>query len=294
MLNVQSASVTKPTPKPTILDLPLNRKDFPPDFFFGTGSSAYQVMFHGHHVTNVKLSFKTYSLPPAPYCGCLFCFLSMKVQLLKMAKQQATQNGKIGIVLVHYWMVPYSNSPADISAAERATDFMLGWFLEPINTGEYPQSMQDLVGPRLPRFYKEQSEMLKGSYDFLGLNYYTANYAKDASLSDGGFPPKNPSYDTDSRVIQTRISDDSKLPIEEALKDEERKASLRDHLKYLVAAMKAGVDVKGFFVWTLLDDFEWDVGFTVRFGMNYVDFNNGLKRYPKESALWFKNFLKAD
>ncbi|KAJ4954088.1 hypothetical protein NE237_030920 [Protea cynaroides] len=240
MLKVPSASVTKPTPKPTILDLPLNRKDFPPDFFFGT--------------VGLPMKFK-----------------------------QANQNDKIGIVLVHFWMVPYSDSPADVSAAERPTDFLFGWFLEPINTGEYPQSMQDLVGPRLPRFYKEQSELLKGSYDFLGI-----------LPTDGEFPPKNPSYNNDARVIQTSVSDDSNLPIEKARKDEERKASLRDHLKYLVAAMKEGVDVKGFFVWILLDNFEWNVGFTLRFGMNYVDFNNGLKRYPKESAPWFKNFLKAD
>ena len=53
-----------------------------------------------------------------------------------------------------------------------------------------------------------------------------------------------------------------------------------------------GVDVRGYFAWSLLDNFEWSSGYTVRFGINYVDYKNGLKRYPKLSARWFKNFLK--
>ncbi len=53
-----------------------------------------------------------------------------------------------------------------------------------------------------------------------------------------------------------------------------------------------GVKVKGFFAWTLLDNFEWISGFTLRFGINYVNYKDGLKRYPKLSAHWFKDFLK--
>lgn len=53
------------------------------------------------------------------------------------------------------------------------------------------------------------------------------------------------------------------------------------------------MDVRGYFAWTLLDNFEWADGYTVRFGINYVDFDNGLKRYPKHSAHWFKKFLKG-
>ena len=53
-----------------------------------------------------------------------------------------------------------------------------------------------------------------------------------------------------------------------------------------------GVNVKGHFSWSLLDNFEWSNGYTVRFGINYVDYKNGLKRHPKFSARWFKKFLK--
>lgn len=57
---------------------------------------------------------------------------------------------------------------------------------------------------------------------------------------------------------------------------------------------RAGANVKGFFAWSFLDCNEWFAGFTVRFGLNYVDYKDGLKRYPKLSAQWYKNFLKRN
>lgn len=53
-----------------------------------------------------------------------------------------------------------------------------------------------------------------------------------------------------------------------------------------------GVNVKGYFIWSFLDNFEWTAGYSIRFGMIHVDFKNELKRYPKDSAIWFMNFLK--
>ena len=57
---------------------------------------------------------------------------------------------------------------------------------------------------------------------------------------------------------------------------------------------RAGVDVKGYFAWSFLDDFEWEFGYTLRFEITYIDFKNGLRRYTKRSALWLKNFLQKD
>ncbi|KAL0411255.1 UNVERIFIED_CONTAM: Beta-glucosidase 17, partial [Sesamum latifolium] len=68
-------------------------------------------------------------------------------------------------------------------------------FLHPLVYGEYPQIMQSLVGSRLPKFTKEQIEMLKGSFDFLGLNYYTGNFAADIPVRNGSI-----SSTTDSMV----------------------------------------------------------------------------------------------
>lgn len=63
-------------------------------------------------------------------------------------------------------------------------------------------------------------------------------------------------------------------------------------MKYIWKFYSEGVNVKGFFPWSFLDDFEWNAGYTYRFGLHYVDYEHALKRYPKNSALWFKKFLK--
>ncbi|XP_042490790.1 beta-glucosidase 13-like [Macadamia integrifolia] len=99
-------------------------------------------------------------------------------------------------------------------------------------------------------------------------------------------------------VAENGISDDAKLPKAESLQDL-RKEALSDHHKknlYILRfpISRLGANVKGFFMSSLLDNFEWDCGYTVRFGINYVDFNDGLKREPKLSANWFKNFLEGD
>ena len=57
---------------------------------------------------------------------------------------------------------------------------------------------------------------------------------------------------------------------------------------------RAGVDVRGYFAWSFLDNFEWESGYTIRFGITYVDYKNGLTRYLKSSAFWFKNFLQKE
>lgn len=83
------------------------------------------------------------------------------------------------------------------------------------------------------------------------------------------------------------------LPLKEALNDVIRKEYHEKHLQNLLKAIyDDGVDLKGYFAWSLMDNFEWNLGYSVRFGLYYVDYKNNLKRYPKKSAKWFKNFLK--
>ncbi|XP_021826745.1 cyanogenic beta-glucosidase-like [Prunus avium] len=82
------------------------------------------------------------------------------------------------------------------------------------------------------------------------------------------------------------------FPLEQALDDSNRVLFYYRHLCYLQAAMKKGVDVRGYFAWSFIDNFEWSSGYTVRFGVNYADYDNGLERHSKLSAHWFKSFLK--
>ncbi|KAE8037064.1 hypothetical protein FH972_009689 [Carpinus fangiana] len=87
-------------------------------------------------------------------------------------------------------------------------------------------------------------------------------------------------------------SNNATLSLEEALADKHRIEYYYGHLSYLRKAIMDRVNVKGYFAWSLLDDFEWNSGYTIQFGIHYVDYKNELKRHPKLSAHWFKNFLK--
>ncbi|XP_014491297.1 cyanogenic beta-glucosidase [Vigna radiata var. radiata] len=253
-------------------------------------------------------------------------------------KYQASQKGLIGITLVCNWFIPFSDTKSDKKAAERSVEFMYGWFMDPLTTGEYPKSMRALVKSRLPKFTAEQARLLIGSFDFIGINYYSSIYASDAPhLSNA--PPY---YVTDSLVISdferngkpigikiasdwlyvcprgirdlvmytkekynnplifitengvNEFNNDQTLSLEESLLDTYRIDYYYRHLFYLRSAIREGANVKGYYVWSLFDNFEWSMGYTVRFGMTYVDYKNGLKRYEKLSAIWYKNFLKKN
>ncbi|XP_042425249.1 beta-glucosidase 13-like isoform X1 [Zingiber officinale] len=251
-------------------------------------------------------------------------------------KFQATQKGKIGIALCSHWFLPYNGTKSDYEAASRSLDFILGWLMDPLTQGDYPTSMRTNVKDRLPKFTEGQSQMLKGSFDFIGINYYTSLYAYSNRPSSDA----DPNFYSDQHVIQTgerygvligpkaasdwlfiyppglkelllhvktkynnpviyitengvdEVNNDT-LPLEEALKDDTRTSYFEQHLFYLNQAIREGVDVRGYFAWSLLDNFEWRSGYSVRFGINFVDYKHGLKRYPKKSAFWFTKFLKG-
>ncbi|KAI4317953.1 hypothetical protein L6164_025773 [Bauhinia variegata] len=124
---------------------------------------------------------------------------SEAVQVYKN-KYKASQNGEIGITLDSMWAVPYSNEKKDRKAAFRAMDFWLGWFMEPLTTGAYPETMRTRVGERLRPFSDDESKKLKGSFDFIGINYYTSKFAADYSSENDP-----PSYITDTGVHLTEL-----------------------------------------------------------------------------------------
>ncbi|XP_031381639.1 beta-glucosidase 42 [Punica granatum] len=83
-------------------------------------------------------------------------------------------------------------------------------------------------------------------------------------------------------------------PIHEMLDDKLRVTYFKSYLAEVAQAIEDGADVRGYFAWSLLDNFEWAQGYTKRFGLIYVDYKNGLSRHPKSSAYWFLRFLKGD
>ncbi|XP_020253379.1 beta-glucosidase 12-like [Asparagus officinalis] len=251
-------------------------------------------------------------------------------------KFQATQKGEIGITLNTQWILPFSNSKKDIEAAERQLDFAYGWYLDPLVHGDYPFTMKAIVKDRLPSFTDEESNMIKGSYDFIGINYYTARYAYSLPISANdsadsytldsyvdlkaekeGIPigettgtwlyvypdgirdlmvytqkkyNNPPIYLTENGTCQLESKE---LKLEEALDDQARIRYYALHLAQVREAIQLGVNVKGYFAWSLMDNYEWNSGYTVRFGLTYVDYKDNLKRYPKASLKWFSKFLKS-
>ncbi|KAG5390529.1 hypothetical protein IGI04_032070 [Brassica rapa subsp. trilocularis] len=254
-------------------------------------------------------------------------------------KYKATQGGSLGIAFDVMWYEPESNNREDMEAAQRAQDFQLGWFLDPLMFGDYPSSMRSRVGSRLPVFTGSQSNLIKGSLDFVGINHYTTYYARNNAtnligtllhdaISDSGtvtLPFKGLSaigdrassiwlyivprgmrslmnyvkhrYGNPPVYITENGMDDSNsilIPRKETLKDAKRIRYHHDYLSSLQAAIKEdGCNVKGYFVWSLLDNWEWAAGYSSRFGLYFVDYRDKLKRYPKDSVHWFTSFLNS-
>ncbi|XP_010541744.1 PREDICTED: myrosinase 2-like isoform X2 [Tarenaya hassleriana] len=91
-------------------------------------------------------------------------------------KYQKIQGGQIGITMITRWFIPRDDSDESLKAAERAKEFYHGWFMDPLTKGYYPPIMRKMVGDRLPRFSATESLLVKGSYDFVGINYYLTDY----------------------------------------------------------------------------------------------------------------------
>lgn len=248
-------------------------------------------------------------------------------------KYQLYQKGRIGILLDFVWYEPFSDSNADRAAAQRARDFHLGWFLDPIIHGRYPYSMLEIVKDRMPTFSDEESRMVKDSIDYVGINHYTSFYMKDpgpwnltpTSYQDDwhvGFAYERngvsigaqansywlyivpwginkavtyvkETYGNPTMILSENGMDQpGNVSITQGVHDTVRIRYYRNYITELKKAIDDGAKVIGYFAWSLLDNFEWRLGYTSRFGIVYVDYKT-LKRYPKDSAFWFKIMLSS-
>ncbi|CAK7344578.1 unnamed protein product [Dovyalis caffra] len=306
-----------------VVDCPrsFNRTSFPNDFIWGTAASAYQYEGHANQSCRGPSIWDTFTedFPERIADG------STGQQGIDFYNRyEASQNGQIGITLNARWYEPYSNSTDDINATQRTHDFNLGWFMNPITYGHYPDSMRDLLQDRLPNFSTEDSASLNGSYDFLGLNYYTAYYAGNANASDpehrerDGVPigPQAGAkwqyiYPEGMQNILNYINATYQHPIiyitengygeaigtdkspKETQVDLERIKYHCDHLMNVRASMDDGVQVKGYFAWSFANNFEFADGYTIGFGLMYVNLTSDFEREKKLSSWWFSSFLSA-
>ncbi|KAF7032601.1 hypothetical protein CFC21_043757 [Triticum aestivum] len=242
-------------------------------------------------------------------------------------KFQAMQKGVVGLSIYSLWPYPMTNSTADLEATKRCLDFFLGWILEPLMSGDYPERMKKIVGSRLPSFTRIQSEAIIGSADFIGINHYYSVYVNDLPLKKGARdytadlsisykasktdPPagKAPptSFPSDPEGLQhvllylkeaygdipIYIQENGQSSSNDTLADTDRTDYLKSYIGSTLAAIRNGVNVKGYFAWAFLDVFEYLSGYQARYGLYRVDFDDEtLPRQARLSGRWYSAFLK--
>jgi len=276
----------------------------------------------GIHAPGVKSNHSHYT------CGHFVLLAHAQAVDIYRKQYQKASDGKISIVLNTDFGFPRDpTSIQDVQAAQLYHDFHIGWFADPIYlSGDYPPSMRERLGDVLPRFTKEQSAMVKGSFDFYGLNTYAGKYiTANKSLLEGwqecdglDGKPIGPTADSDWLLVVPRalrayleyvnkryspgaiiitengvdVPGEDQMPLAEALDDTYRVDYFRTYIEQVALAVKlSAAPVTGYFAWSLLDNFEWADGYSKRFGITYVSYTTQ-ERTPKASAKWFTGLFR--
>ncbi|CAK8541953.1 unnamed protein product [Lathyrus sativus] len=252
-----------------------------------------------------------------PYLAAHHMLLAhASVARLYNKKYKAVQHGFIGLNLLTINFVPLTNTSGDIIATQSARDFWMGWVLNPLTFGDYPDIMKRIVGSRLPSFTKKESNLVRNSIDFLGINFYCTfsvnNYTESLKMEYIDFLPDIaaeitilPENDTSiNKVLDSLKNDYGNFPIyihenghstphNSSLNDFSRIKYLHKYIGSIAKAVKSGSNIKGYFVWSFMDLFEIIGGYEESFGLYYIDLKDpNLKRTPKLSAKWYSSFLK--
>lgn len=221
----------------------------------------------------------------------------------------------VGIVLNDSPCLPATDSAEDRAAAARAEAFHYRWFLEPVLAGRYPALLDSLPAGERPPVEAGDLDTIGAPLDYFGLNYYTVErYRAGGPLGFQADPPAGATTDMGWAVepdglrhLLEGLAARYELPpiyicengialpderVDGEVDDPRRVEYLRDHLVALDEAMRAGVDVRGYFHWSLLDNFEWAEGYSKRFGLVWVDFETQ-ERIPKGSAHALREWLAA-
>jgi len=185
------------------------------------------------------------------------------------------------------------------------------WYLDPVLKGGYPEDVMAWLGENSPQIEPGDLAVIAEPIDFIGVNYYTRGVAFNEQKSKPELAPEDCTdmgweiYPQGLTELLLRLNRDYRLPpviitengaafkdqlVDGEVVDLKRVNYFESHLAALHEAIAGGVNVVGYFVWSLLDNFEWASGFEKRFGIIYVDYSN-LNRTPKASAKWWANFL---
>jgi beta-glucosidase len=241
----------------------------------------------------------------------------LAMQRMRAALRDAAE---IGIAVNLFPVHPAGPGDADREAARRMDGHLNRWFLDPLLRGSYPEDMlgvyEALFGP-LDAVRQGDLEIISAPIDFLGVNYYNperiAAAPTELPLQARRVPAPPPTtamgweVDPDGlhQVLLRLRRDYGSLPVyitengasfddppasNGQVDDAQRMAYLQSHLSALARAVADGADVRRYCVWSLLDNFEWELGYDKRFGIVHVDFDTQA-RVPKRSALWYRDFI---
>jgi beta-glucosidase len=237
----------------------------------------------------------------------------------------ASHEAQVGITLNFSPARPASAAPEDIAAAKLHDGYVNRWFLDPLYGHGYPADMVALYGAAMHDIGPKDLEQIAVPTDFLGANYYYPGIVRhvETDVNPLGFAPISskelaaagyeltemgwPIVPDAFTNLLTRLHSDynpGAIYITEngaafddqvengTVHDAQRIAYLYGHLKAVKDAITAGVPVKGYFVWSLLDNFEWALGYGKRFGIVYIDYKTQA-RIPKASAEWYRRVIAA-
>jgi len=223
----------------------------------------------------------------------------------------------MGIVLNLSPIEPATDSDVDREAVRQADGNGLRWYVEALLHGEYPAEFWTAMGADVPTVLPGDMQAMRVPMDFLGINYYTRVKASAGAAYDaksGGLEVTDMGWEVYPQGITNlllRLHRDyaaNGLPpliitengaafadtvsADGQVHDEPRVRYLQDHFAAVHEAMRQGVHVDGYFVWSLLDNFEWTSGYEKRFGIVHVDYATQ-QRTLKQSALWYRDFLRG-
>jgi beta-glucosidase len=245
----------------------------------------------------------------------------LKAHAAAVAAYRARGRHAIGLVVNLVPIHPASESNADRQAAARWDAYFNRQFLDPVLLGASPREMPDIYGSAWVDWMSTELEQVSRPIDFLGINYYLRLVACDDPSAGPAraraLPQPNSAYTATQWEIYPRGLTDTlrwvadrygNLPLyitengaafddilapNGHVDDASRIEYLDSHLRAARDAIAAGADLRGYFVWSLLDNFEWQSGYSKRFGIVYVDFESQ-QRVPKESARFYSDVIRTN
>ena len=218
----------------------------------------------------------------------------------------------LGIVLNLSPVQPASDGPDDIAQARHEDGRLLRWYMDPLFHGRYPQDIVEYLGADAPQMAPGDLATIAQAMDFLGLNYYSRAVVSakgpwdvkqsGLELTDMGWEI----YPQGLTELLLRLHRDYRVPplyvtenggaFKDTLQhgrvhDAGRTAYIKSHIAAVGEALRQGVPMAGYMVWSLMDNFEWASGYEKRFGIVHVDYATQ-QRTLKDSALWYRSFLQ--